>query len=179
MTTGRVPLGAQTSQGLWVEVEGEPPPGGGWWRRFVIGSFVFVIPSTTWLIRHLNSRLDRDGEEIVIEAALTAKALGLGEHAGRHAPFLPALDSPRARLRPHRPDPHDETHATREVTLLVRRLLPPLSDRLADRLPPSLAEQHRRYDSTIHADEAPLLRHARLLARTHRQLQGQNDKEAS
>jgi hypothetical protein len=105
----------------------------------------------------------------VVEASSTAKALGLGEHAGRHAPFLRsirrAIDFDLLGL--------EETDAlgSGAVTLLVRRLLPPLSERLADRLPPSLALEHRRYGSGIHADESPLLGHVRQLARTHLQLE--------
>jgi hypothetical protein len=122
------------------------------------------------LIRHLNARLDRDGDGTVIEAALTARALGLGEHAGRHAPFLRsvrrAVDYDLIGL-----DENDEALGASEVTLLVRRVLPPLSERLADRLPPSLAIEHRRYGSAVHADESPLLSHVRQLARTHLQLE--------
>jgi len=126
----------------------------------------------------LNTRLDLDGDGTVIEAALTARALGLGEHAGRHAPFLRsirrALDYDLIGL-----DEHNEPLSGGEVTLLVRQVLPPLSQRLADRLPPSVAEQQRLRDSAIHADEPSLLRHARQLARTHHRRQAQDDKEAS
>jgi hypothetical protein len=129
-------------------------------------------------MRHLNTRLDRDGDGVVIEAALTARALGLGEHSGRHAPFLRsirrALDYDLIGL-----DERDDPSAVSEVTLLVRRLPPPLSERLADRLPPGLALEHRRYGSAVHADEAPLLRHARQLARTHHQLGARSAEEAS
>ena len=116
-------------------------------------------PSTTWLIRRLNTRLDRDGDGTVIEAALTARALGLGEHAGRHAPFLRsvrrAVDYDLSSL-----DENDEALAASEVTLLVRRVLAPLSERLANRLPPGLALEHRRTAFTVvrYADESePLL----------------------
>jgi hypothetical protein len=135
-------------------------------------------PATTWLIRHLNTRLDRDGEGTVIEAALTARALGLGPHSGRHAPFLRsirrALDYDLIGL-----EEHNELAAVSEATLLVRRLLPPLSERLADRLPAGLALEHRRYGSAVHADEPPLLRHARQLARTHQQLEAQSAEEST
>lgn len=70
----------------------------------------------------------------MIEAALTARALGLGEHIGRHAPFLRsvrrAVDYDLIGL-----GENDEALGASEVTLLVRQVLPPLSDRLADRLP--------------------------------------------
>lgn len=121
-------------------------------------------------------RLDRDGDGVVIEAA--ARALGLGERSGRHAPFLRsirrALDYDLIGLQDH-----NELAAVSEATLLVRRLLPPLSERLADRLPPGLALEHRRYSLAVHADESPLLRHARQLAHTHQQLGARSAEEAS
>jgi hypothetical protein len=133
-------------------------------------------PSTTWLIRHLNTRLDRDGDGVVIHSASTARALGLGERSGRHAPFLRsirrAIDYDLIGI-----DEQDETSAATETTLLVRRLLPPLPARLAERLPPDLALDHLRFGLTVHADESPLLRHARQLARTHQTLQAGSAEE--
>jgi hypothetical protein len=127
-------------------------------------------PSTTWLIRHLNARLERDGDGVVVEASLTARALGLGEHPGRHAPFL------RAIRRAIDYDlvvvgAHDETIGATEIPLLVRRLVPPLSARLADRLPEALAREHRRFSETGDSDETPLARRARQLTRTHQRLE--------
>lgn len=136
---------------------------------FRIVSFVLVGPSTTWLIRHLNTRLERDGEGVVVEASLTAGALGLGEHPGRHAPFL------RAIRRAIDYDlvvvgANDEATGPTEIPLLVRRLVPPLSARLANRLPEPLARAHRNFGQTGETDETPLARRARQLARTHQRL---------
>ena len=126
-------------------------------------------PSTTWLIRHLNTRLTREGEGVIIEASATARALGLGEHPGKHAPFLRsirrAIDYDLVSIA----EADDERSPT-ELTLLVRRLVLPLSDRLCDRLPDELAREHRRLDEMRHADEIPLVRRARQLARTQQRL---------
>ena len=59
-------------------------------RRFVLAR-LYLLAHRLPLIRHLNARLDNDGDGTVIEAALTARALGLGEHSGRHAPFLRSI----------------------------------------------------------------------------------------
>jgi hypothetical protein len=120
-------------------------------------------------------RLDRDGEGVVLEAALTARALGLGEHPGRHAPFLRsirrAIDYDLVSV-----GRHDENAPESEVQLLVRRLVPMLSDRLAERLPEPLAREHRRArQGTAHA-EGPLERRVHQLARTHQELLLQTDK---
>ncbi|HEY5274258.1 MAG TPA: hypothetical protein VIJ34_13625 [Acidimicrobiales bacterium] len=126
-------------------------------------------PSTTLLIRHLNIRLERDGEDVVLEAALTARALGLGEHPGRHAPFLRsirrAIDYDLVSV-----GERDENSPQSEVQLLVRRLVPMLSNRLAERLPEPLAREHRCALARSETEETPLARRARQLARTHQQL---------
>jgi hypothetical protein len=130
-------------------------------------------PSTTWLIRHLNSRLDRDGEGVIVEASATAQALGLGQRSGRHTPFLRsirrAIDYDLVTI-----GECDGACPEKELLLLVRRLVPPLSDRLADRLPAeTLARERHRFDDGSHADETPLARQARQLPRTQQRLEAQ------
>jgi hypothetical protein len=129
-------------------------------------------PSTTFLIRHLNMHLAREGEGVVLDAALTARALGLGEHPGRHAPFLRsicrAIDYDLVRV-----GDRDETSPESEVQLLVRRLVPMLSNRLAERLPEPLAREHHRALTRGASEESPLARRARQLARTHQELVSQ------
>jgi hypothetical protein len=129
----------------------------------------FLGPSTTLLIRHLNIRLERDGEGVTLGAALTAQALGLGANPGRHAPFLRAvcraIDYDLVSV-----GELDETSPETEVPLLVRRLVPPLSKRLAQRLPEHLARQHRGELAKCEGEETLLARRARQLARTHQQL---------
>ncbi len=129
-------------------------------------------PSTTWLIRHLNIQLEHDGEGVLLDAALTARALGLGEHPGRHAPFVRAvrraIDYDLVSVG-ERDDASPET----EVPLLVRRLVPVLSKRLAERLPEQLARDHHQAITPSEGEETPLARRARQLARTHQGLVSQ------
>jgi len=117
-------------------------------------------------------RLERDGEGVVLEAALTARALGLGEHPGRHAPFLRsirrAIDYDLVSV-----GERDENSPESEVQLLVRRLVPLLSNRLAERLPEPLACEHHRALTLSAGEETPLARRARQLARTHQELVSQ------
>jgi hypothetical protein len=126
-------------------------------------------PSTTFLIRHMNIRLERDGEGVILEAALTARALGLGERPGRHAPFLRAvrraIDYDLISL-----GERDEKSPETEVPLLVRRLVPLLSNRLAERLPEPLAREHHSALARGAGEETTLERRARQLARTQQQL---------
>jgi hypothetical protein len=126
-------------------------------------------PSTTFLIRHLNTRLAREGEGVLLDAALTARALGLGEHPGRHAPFLRsirrAIDYDLVSV-----GEREENTPESEVQLLVRRLVPMLSNRLAERLPEPLAREHHRALSRSTGEETALARRARQLTRTHQEL---------
>jgi hypothetical protein len=126
-------------------------------------------PSTILLIRHLNIRLERDGEGVILETALTARALGLGEHPGRRAPFLRAvrraIDFDLISV-----GERDEKSPETEIPLLVRRLIPLLSKRLAERLPEPIAREHRCALTQSETEETPLARRARQLARTHQQL---------
>jgi hypothetical protein len=129
-------------------------------------------PSTTFLIRHLNMRLTREGEGVVLDAALTARSLGLGEHLGRHAPFLRsirrAIDYDLLSV-----GECDDNSPESEVQLLVRRLVPMLSNRLAERLPEPLAREHRRTLTRNAGEETPLVSRARQLERTHQELLSQ------
>ena len=103
-------------------------------------------PSTTWLIRLLNQRIDRDGENVEIGIADAGFALGLGERPGKHSPLIRALsraaDFDLVMRAVPSPDPADAKASTHHLTLLVRRTLPSLSSRLVERLPPALAREH-------------------------------------
>jgi len=99
-----------------------------WWQET-------QVPSTTSLLRHFAARLEASPKGCVIELADTARALGLGERSGRHAPFARtvgrAIDFEMAQLRD-------------ASTLAVRRHLPPLARRHLARLPETLRAQHER-----------------------------------
>jgi len=91
-------------------------------------------PSTTCLLRHLAERLARSPAGCMLDVTETARALGLGERPGRHAPFLRtlarAIDFEMIRV-----DPPD--------SLETRVLLPALPARHLARLPSSLRASHR------------------------------------
>ncbi len=90
-------------------------------------------PSTTCLLRHLAERLARSPSGCMLDVAETARSLGLGERAGRHAPFMRtiarAIDFSMIRV-----DPPDG--------LAARVRLPTLSARHLARLPASLRAAH-------------------------------------
>jgi len=87
------------------------------------------------LLRHFAALLEASPKGRVIELADTARALGLGERSGRHAPFARtvgrAIDFEMAQLRD-------------SSTLAVRRHLPPLARRHLARLPETLRIEHER-----------------------------------
>ncbi|MDA8296355.1 MAG: hypothetical protein M0004_07185 [Actinomycetota bacterium] len=89
-------------------------------------------PSTVVLLRHLADLFDRAPSGTLIDLAETARAIGLGERAGKNAPLrrtiARAVDFGAAQL-------HDQG-------LLVRRYLPPLSPRQLARLPEVLRLAH-------------------------------------
>ncbi|MGD0219988.1 MAG: hypothetical protein ABSC73_05950 [Acidimicrobiales bacterium] len=107
-------------------------------------------PSTTCLLRHLAARLARSPAGCMLDVAETARALGLGERPGRHAPFMRTL-ARAADFGMIRVDPPDG--------LATRVRLPPLSARHLSRLPSSLRAAHRlAAGSTGEVDPADRLR---------------------
>lgn len=90
-------------------------------------------PSTTLLLRRIAAGFDHSPDGFTLHLADTARALGLGDRAGRNSPFLRALDRccqfGLARRHPHGLD--------------VRRRLPPLTRLHLARLPESLQSQHQ------------------------------------
>ncbi len=90
-------------------------------------------PSTTCLLRHLADRLARSPAGCLVEVTEMARALGLGERPGRHAPFLRtlarAIDFQMIRVEP--PD-----------SLAARVRVPALTSRHLARLPASLRAAH-------------------------------------
>lgn len=96
-------------------------------------------PSTTWLVRHLDHRLDREPEGTTLELDATAAALGLGVGMGRHSPLVRAL---------HRCCQFGVARAAADGHLAVRRHLPPLTRHQVERLPASLRAGHREWRAT-------------------------------
>ena len=106
-------------------------------------------PSTTWLLRHLTTRLEESPAGVELDVEETARSLGLGERLGPNAPFARTLkrcvDFGMAEWRG-------------SFHLAVRRRLPPLARRHLRRLPESLQARH----------EAPSKVHGPALANSAR-----------
>lgn len=128
----------------------------------VLGPYVELFwlpvlgPSATWLLRRLVAGLRARPGGFHVDLDDTAHALGLGGVGGRRSPFRRAL------LRCTRYGA--ARHQARDL-LAVRTVLGPLPEQHLHRLPPSLREQHRRWEhgerpTTIH----DVRRHARSLA---------------
>ena len=102
-------------------------------ERFWLG---ILGPSTTWLLRRLAAGLEANPAGFDLPLADTARALGLGDHGGRHSPFVRALARCcKFDLADPRPD----------GSLAVRRKVPPLNRRQLGRLPTCLQEEHARW----------------------------------
>lgn len=89
-------------------------------------------PSTTWLLRSIADRFDAEPDGFTLDLTATAGALGLGMKRGRHGPFMRALD----RLC--------QFGLARELTpgLMVRRVVPPVTQGQLKRLPGHLQQAH-------------------------------------
>lgn len=102
-------------------------------------------PSTTWLLRRLAAGLDAAPAGFDLDLAEVATALGIGGRSGRHAPLARALARcVRFELAELRPD----------LSLAVRRKLPPLSRRQIVRLPASLQVAHAQWQEVRLAEPA-------------------------
>ncbi|MBK5224520.1 MAG: hypothetical protein JJE52_16915 [Acidimicrobiia bacterium] len=122
-------------------------------ERFWLG---ILGPSTTLLLRRIATGFDISPDGFTLQLADTARSLGLGDRAGRHSPFLRALDRccQFGMARRHL-DQFD-----------VRRRLPPLTRLHLARLPDSLQAEHQQWAEAAHSTPTPqeVLRRARRLA---------------
>lgn len=91
-------------------------------------------PSTTWLLRHLVTGLERAPAGYRLPLAETSRSLGLGDGRSRHSPFVRALT---------RLVQFDVAQAHGEGVLAVRRKVAPLTQRQILRLPPTLQARHQ------------------------------------
>lgn len=106
------------------------PPRSTYVERFWLS---ILGPSTTWLVRHIDARLEAGPEGFTLELGPTAEALGLGTGRGRHSPLVRAL---------HRACQFGVARAGGGPTLAVRRHLPPLTRHQIDRLPDAVRTEH-------------------------------------
>lgn len=104
-------------------------------ERFWLG---IIGPSTTWLMRRIAAGFDAapDGFELPLEE--TARALGLGDPAGRNSAFLRTVN---------RMVQFELGRQSAPGELEVLRRLPPVSRRQLARLSPALQEAHERWSA--------------------------------
>ncbi len=119
-------------------------------ERYWLGT---LGPTVTWFLRHVAERLDQAPEGFELDLAACARALGVGHLQGRGA----ALPRTVARCCQF-----DAARMINQMTLAVRRKLPPLNARQLEQLPESLRREHAR---TLGVAPPSLLGdHARRLA---------------
>lgn len=96
-------------------------------------------PSTTFLLRTIAHRFDAEPNGFRLHLADTARSLGLGARAGKHSPFVRAIDRCC-----------QFGLARRHLNQLdVRRRVPPLTRGQVTRLPVALQDEHQAWlDST-------------------------------
>ena len=122
-------------------------------ERFWLG---VLGPSTTWLLRRLAAGFDAEPAGFDLPLVDTARALGLGDSTGRSGAFLRTVN---------RMVQFNMAMGTGEAQLAVRRRVPPLPARYADRLPPALQEAHHRWQQAEReVPEEDLRRRCRQLA---------------
>jgi hypothetical protein len=93
-------------------------------------------PSTTWLLRRIAAGFDASPEGFELPLAETARALGLGDPAGRNSAFFRTLN---------RMVGFGLGREVQAGRLEVLRRLPPLPRRHVARLSPALQEAHERW----------------------------------
>jgi hypothetical protein len=133
---------------LWVEpwvdfsggIEGGHHPRSPYVELFWLG---VLGPSATWLIRRLAMRLEEEPEGCLVSTAEIAGEIGLGSRQALQAAFDRAFE---------RCCRFGLMQRGRHNTLFVRTLLPDLTFRMADRLPPRLRATHDRWRRSQSAD---------------------------
>jgi hypothetical protein len=97
-------------------------------------------PSTTWFLRLLAHRLDREPEGFDLDLRATARTLGLGPPHGRGSPLQRSVD---------RTVRFGLARTVGQDGLDVRRRLPPLNRFQLARLPASLQQAHREWQEQV------------------------------
>jgi len=112
-----------------VDALGYPP------RSTYVERFWLSIlgPSSTWLLRHIDSRLEASPDGITLDLEATAGALGLGTGRGRHSPLVRSL---------HRCCQFGLARAGIDTHLVARRAVPPLTRHQVQRLPDAVRRAH-------------------------------------
>ena len=113
-----------------------------------------IGPTSTWLMRRIAIGFDEQPAGFDLDTSETARALGLGDRAGRNSPFRRAMS---------RCVTFQVARRVGLDSLGVRRRLPPLPRRHLLHLPISLQEEHRRWIAPVR--RSPVLDDARRQAR--------------
>lgn len=125
-------------------------------------------PSTVWFLRRVADALDDAPDGFDLDLIDTARSLGVGMRGGRNSPMLRTIDRccRFGAARMQGPD-----------AIAVRRRLAPLTRVQAERLPPSLRDDHDTWLSAPRTSPAfpDLLERARTLALTLVELGEPND----
>ena len=115
-------------------------------------------PTALLLMRHLADRFERTPDGVELPVADTSAALGLGARDGKTSPLLRSL----GRLRQF-----ELACTADEMTISVRRALPPVHRRHVRRLPAALQAQHEEWMAGQRAAPVELARRrARRVALT-------------
>ncbi|HYA67529.1 MAG TPA: hypothetical protein VED63_02250 [Acidimicrobiales bacterium] len=126
-------------------------------------------PTCTWLLRRIAAGFDVEPEGFDLDVDESARALGLGGRKGRHSPFQRAIG---------RCVTFEVARPGADLSLEVRRHIPPLPRRHLLRLSPSLQEHHRRF-TAVQLRSPSLEEHrtrARRLALGLRELESNRDQ---
>jgi hypothetical protein len=97
-------------------------------------------PSTTWFIRHVGHRLDREPEGFDLDLDRTARHLGLGRPTSAHSPIHRAIER-TVRFGLARMVGHDGID--------VRRRIPPLNRGQVARLPRVVQSAHQDWQEQL------------------------------
>ncbi|HTW97609.1 MAG TPA: hypothetical protein VMD59_02470 [Acidimicrobiales bacterium] len=109
-------------------------------RSYYVERFWLPVlgPSTVFLLRLVAAALEESPEGRELDLAETARQLGLGDRAGRHAPMVRTVT---------RCVDFEMARPAGLCTLAVRRRLPPLARRQQLRLTTGLAAEHDRWEA--------------------------------
>lgn len=100
-------------------------------------------PTATWLVRHLDARLESGGGTATVDLGATAEALGLGGGTGRNSPVVRSL------ARCHQFGiVRGSTGRGLSEGIAVRRALPPLTRHQISRLPLAVQAEHDAWQAT-------------------------------
>ncbi len=97
-------------------------------------------PSTTWFLRLVAHRLDREPEGFELDLRTTARTLGLGPPAGRNSPLQRSVE---------RTVRFGLARAAGRTGLDVRRKVPPLNRHQVGRLPRAVQAAHAEWQDQL------------------------------